>query len=278
MLLLLIVFTICFFLYRERIISHYRPGIKQVGAIRIDIKNDTSYISSKLEIKNNVFFKIDIDTIKYKIDLFNKTYLQNTDPLGIQLPAYGKDTIDFQIKIPYLSLFRGIKAERKKADSAGYTVNISLQVSTPFWNGEIPFNKSAKLKIPTPPQLELMNIKYQKVRLRYIIAEAKIKITNNSNITLSVKNMIYKMKILSQGDVNGKHDKTIHLKPKGTTYINLPMEININHVGKMLWAVLNDRDNYDYSLSMNATIESTSPLKESFQIELIKSGKMELKK
>jgi hypothetical protein len=90
--------------------------------------------------------------------------------------------------------------------------------------------------------------------------------------------MVYKMKILKQGDVKGKHQKTILLKPQGATYINLPMEINITHVGKMLWAVLNDRDNYEYTLSMNATIESISLVKESFQIELINSGNMELKK
>lgn len=242
------------------------------------MKGDTSYINSKLEIKSNVFFKIKVDTIKYNIDLFEKTYLQSIEALGIELPAYGKDTIDLLLKIPHRSLMKNIKTERKTEDSAGYEINVSLQVSTPFWKGKIPFNRSAKLKMPTPPELDLVEIKYKKVRLRSIIADARIKITNHSNVTLSVKDMVYKMKILKQGDVRGNHQKTIHLKPKGTTYINLPMEININHVGKMLWAVLNDKDNYDYTLSMNATIESTTPVKESFQIELIKSGRMELKK
>jgi LEA14-like dessication related protein len=278
LLIFLIVFGSCVYVFRNRIMAHYRPELKQVGVIHINMKGDTSYINSKLEIKSNVFFKIKVDTIKYHIDLFDKTYLQSTEALGIQLPAYGRDTIDFLIKIPHRSLMKGIKAERKKGDSAGYEINIALQVSTPFWKGEIPFNRSAKLKIPTPPQLELVEIKYQKIRLRSIIADAKIKITNNSNVTLSVRNMVYKMKILKQGDVKGKHQKTILLKPQGATYINLPMEINITHVGKMLWAVLNDRDNYEYTLSMNATIESISLVKESFQIELINSGNMELKK
>jgi LEA14-like dessication related protein len=277
-LVILIALTVCVFIFRARIITHYRPEIKQVGTIHINIKNDTSYINSKLEIKSKTFFKVNVDTIKYKIDLFDKTYLQSTTFLGIQLPAYGKDTIDFHLKIPHRSLIRGIKAERKKGDSAGYAVNVSLQISTPVWDGEIPFNKSAKLKIPTPPELELVEIKYAKVRLKLILADVKIKIINHSNVVLSVKDMSYSMRISKQGDVKGKYKKTIHIKPKGATIINLPLEINIHHMGKIAWDVLRDRDSYDYNLSMDAIIESTSPMKESFKVELTTSGKMELRK
>jgi LEA14-like dessication related protein len=278
LLMMLVIVAGCAFVFRARIITHCRPEIRQIGVIHINIKNDTSYINSKLEIKNEVFFKIRVDTIKYKIDLFDKTYIQSTEALGIQLPQNGRDTIDFLIKIPHASLLKSIRAERKKGDSAGYEINVALQVSTLFWNGEIPFNRSAKLKIPKPPELELIEIKYKKIRLRTIIADAKIKITNHSNVTLAVKGMNYKMKLHKQGDLKGNYQRTIHLKPKGATFVNLPMEINIDHVGKILWAVLTDKDNYDYVLSMNATIESTSPLTETFRVELIKSGKMELKK
>ncbi|MBK7668249.1 MAG: LEA type 2 family protein [Sphingobacteriaceae bacterium] len=275
---LIVAFGICVFVFKDKIVIHYRPEIKQVGTIYINMKGDTSYINSKLEIRNKSFIKIGLDTIKYKIALFDKTYLQSTEALGIKLPGYGKDTIDFLVKIPHRSLMHGIRTERKKGDSAGYQINVSLQISTPVWSGEIPFNKTAKLKIPTPPELELVEIKYKKVRLRLIVADVKIKITNHTNVVLSVKDMAYKMKISKQGDVKGEYKKEIHLKPKGTTIITLPMEISVNHIGKIVRDVLRDKDNYDYTLSMNAVIESISPVKESFHVELLKSGQMELRK
>jgi LEA14-like dessication related protein len=274
----MLVFGTCVFIFKDRLITHYRPEIRQVGVIHIHIKNDTSYITSKLEISNRTLLKISVDTIKYKIDLFDKTYLQNTEGLGIKLPGNGKDTIDFSLKIPHLSLMRGIKAGRKKGDSAGYEINVSLQISALSWKGEIPFNRSAKLKLPTPPELELVEIRYRKVRLRSVIADVKIKITNHSNISLSVKDMIYNMNILKQGNIKGNYKKTIHIQPNGETIIDLPMNIGISHIGKVFWSVLRDKDNYDYTLSMNALIESTSPINESFLVEVIKSGRMELKK
>lgn len=278
LLVILVALGSCVFIFRKSIITHYRPEIKQSGIIHLNMMDDTTYINTKLEITSKTFFKLNIDTIKYQIVLFDQTFLQSTEFLGIVLPAFGKDTIDFSVKIPHRSLMHNIKAERKKTDSTGYAINISLQLSTPFWHGEIPFNKSAKLKIPHPPELELVEIKYKKIRFKKILANVRVKIINNSNVALAVKDMVYKIRILKQGDVKGNYQKTIHLTPKGTTIVNLPMEININNVGKILWAVLNDKDNYEYALSMNATIESISPVKESFQIELIKSGTMELKK
>jgi LEA14-like dessication related protein len=275
---LTLVSATCVFIFKDRLITHYRPEIRQVGIIHINIKNDTSYITSKLEISNRTFLKISVDTIKYKIDLFDKTYLQSTEGLGIKLPGNGKDTIDFSLKIPHVSLMRGIKAERKKGDSAGYEINIALQMSALSWKGEIPFNRTSKLKIPTPPELELVEIRYKKVRLRSIIADVKIKITNHSNVSLSVKDMIYRMNILKQGDVRGNYKGTIHISPNSATVIDLPINITIDHMGKVFWNVLRDKDNYAYSLSMNALIESISPISESFRVEVIKSGNMELKK
>ncbi|HWY10160.1 MAG TPA: LEA type 2 family protein [Bacteroidia bacterium] len=277
-LVLIFAAVLCIFIFRVRIISHYRPEIKQVGTVHIKMNSDTSYINSQLEIKSKVFFQTGVDTIKYKIDLFDKTFLQSTEYLGIELPGYGRDTVNFLVKIPHRSLMRGIKSERKKGDSAGYTVNISLQISTPFWNGEIPFSRTAKIKIPHPPELELVKVEYKKVRLRTITANVMVKIINYTNVVLSVKEMYYSIKILKQGDAKGNYRKVIHIKPNGATIIILPIKININRMGKIIWDVLRDKDKYDYKLSMNAIVESTSLIKESFHIDLTKSGKMELRK
>lgn len=268
----------CVFIFKPQLISHYRPEIKQTGIIHINMLDDTTYINSKLEITSKTFFKLRVDTIKYKIVLFDQPLLQSTEFLGIQLPAFGKDTIDLLIKIPHRSLMHNIRTEGKKTDSTGYTINISLQLSTPFWRGEIPFNRSAKIKIPHPPELELVEVKYKKIRLKKIIADVRVKITNHSNVVLSVKDMVYKMKILKHGEVKGSFKKAILIKPKGVTFVELPLEINITNMGKIISDVLTDKDNYDYTLTMNAFIESANPLKETFHVDLTKSGKMELKK
>ena len=205
-------------------------------------------------------------------------YVQNQKFIGAVLPGYGTDTIDLSVKIPYAQILKDMKKERKIADSADYSVNVWLQISTSFWKGEIPIHKAAKLRIPHPPEIEVMEVEYKKVHLRHIIAIVKVKVINHNPIALTIKEMKYSMKFSDKGNITGSHKEKVDVKPNGQTFIDLPMEINFKHIGKIIMNVLTDNDDYPYVFKLNATLEATQPMKESFHVDLTKSGKMELKK
>ena len=168
-LVLIIIAVGVLFIYQAEITAHYIPDVKQIGGIDIKVKNDTSYISSKLTVKNKTFLKIGIDTIKYKVSLFDKVYLESQKYIGKVLHGYGTDTLDFSLKVPYTTILKDLRAERKKEDSASYSINISLQYSTALGKAEMPISKSAKIKIPQPPELEVVEIKYKKFRFKSIL-------------------------------------------------------------------------------------------------------------
>lgn len=267
-----------FFIFRTRIIAHFIPNVEQIGDIHIQIKNDTAYVSSKLIVKNKSFIKIEIDTVNYKIELFNKTYLQDKKFVGVVLQGHGKDTLDFSLKIPYTSILKQLKTQRSKGDSLDYSITISLQYYTVFGKVKIPIHKSAKLKIPEPPQLEVIEIKYKKVRIKSILADAKIKIINHSAISLLMKEMNFSMNVLKKGNIKGSFKKDVTIKPNGATFINLPIKIHVNNLGKTIFEILINKDTYDYTLTLNAILESPDSLKQSFHLDITKSGKIELKK
>lgn len=266
------------YLYRKDIRKHFIPTIEQIGDVHVKVQNDTCYVSSQLTATNKTYFKIGIDTIKYRVSLANKVYLQNKKFIGMTLHAHAKDTVDFSLKIPYKTIIEDLKEQRKKGDSTSYAINVSLQFTTFLGKAEMPINKTAKLKIPQPPEIEVMDIKYSKVRMKSILANVKVKIINYSSVNLSIKKMSYSMDVIKQGNVKGRHQEQIDIKPHGTTIIELPMEISPKHIARTLFDVIVDKDSYDYTLTLNAILEATDPLKDSFPIDLIKKGKMELKK
>ncbi len=90
--------------------------MKEIGEISIVVKNDTSYVGAKLVVQNKTFLKIEIDTIDYKISLFDKTYIQDKISLGIQLSGYGSDTIDFSLKIPFVALLKDLNRQKEKKE------------------------------------------------------------------------------------------------------------------------------------------------------------------
>lgn len=266
------------YIFRDRLKAHFIPTIEQVGDITIKVENDTCYVSSKLSALNKTSFKIEIDTIKYKVTLFNKTYLKSEKFIGMTLLPKSSDTVDFSLKIPYKILIHDLKEERKKGDSASYSINVFLQYSTFLGKSEMPINKAARLKIPQPPDVEIIEIKYEKIRRKSIHADVKIKIINYSNVDLTIKEMNYSMAILNQGKLKGKHIEQIDIKPNGTTIISLPIEINPKNIARTFFQVMLNKDKYTYTLNLKAILESEDHLKEAYPIDLTKKGEMEIKK
>ena len=277
-LVLVIISAGIIYTYHTDIKTHFIPTIQQTGDIDIKVENDTCYVSSKLIATNSSFLKIGIDTLKYKVSLFNKTYIQSKKYIGIILHGHGKDTVDFSLKIPYKNIIYDLKEERRNGDSASYSINIFLQYSTFLGKEEMPISKTAKIKIPQPPEIEITNIKYTKIRRKSIHADVKVKITNYSSVNLFIKQLNYSMNIIKQGKLKGKHIQQVDIKPNGTTIINLPIEISPKNLARTFFDIIRNKDTYDYALTLNAILESTDPIKESFVLELTKKGKMELRK
>lgn len=275
--LFILLITAIIYFFRRQIIARLTPDAEQSGNVYVNVKKDTAYISTKLIIKNKAPININIDTIKYKVSMYNTIHLQGKQFLNIELPPYGKDSANIFLKVPYSAILEDFKEERNENDSAIYYINILVQYSTIFGKKERALNKQIKIKIPRPPKLIVQDINYKKIQLKNILAEANIKIINPNNIKLSIKEIKYTLNILKQGSVSGKFNEPINIKPTGSTFIELPMEISMNNLGRTFVDILMNNDNYDYTLNINAVL-TTDKTNELIHLDLLKTGKMELKK
>jgi LEA14-like dessication related protein len=278
LLVLILLAGITTFIFRDKIKTRFMPEVKQSGKIEVVVENDTSYLKTKLVIKNKFLFHINIDTVKYKVSMFDKEYIKSEKFVDLSLPGYTSDSLNILIKVPYKVILKDLKAARQKEDSAGYTINVSIQYSTILKKSEMPIARSGKLKIPQPPELIVEGIKWKKVRMKSLFADVKIKIINHSPIALFIKNMNYHMDIADQGTLKGSYDKPVDIIPNETTFFNIPITIKPKNIGKTVLQVLFDKDKYDYTLTLKAVLESVEPEKKIFNLNLIKTGKMELKK
>ncbi len=186
---LIIISSGIIYIFRNTIIAHFIPSVEQIGDINIEIQNDTAIISSQLRIKNKSFFKITIDSIRYEASIFDKIYLKNQKLIGLTLLNQEIDTLDFALKIPYINLIKDLKTERNKSDSAKYQIDISLIYSSIFGKIIVPIKKAEKIKIPIPPEIKILEIKYNKIGLKHIQAEAKLQMINNCLWTNVSKNI-----------------------------------------------------------------------------------------
>lgn len=266
------------YFYRVQLLKRYIPTVHKVGNMKMSIINDTTFVSAKIAVKNNVFLKINIDTIKYKVSLFDKVYIKDETFVGLVLPGNGSDTMDFVLKIPHAVIMKDLKKERRRADSASYSIDVSIKYSSIFGDSEFPFAKSSKLKIPQAPEIEVVDITYEKIRLKSLLAFIKIRITNHSPFTLILNNIRYFIDIPEIGNLKGNYNKDLEIKPKGTSYVTLEVKMEIKNMLKTAFQILFDKDSYSYTLKMKANLKSVHPFQETFEVDLVNHGQMELKK
>ena len=101
------------YFFRDRWITDYTPTVEQIGEIDIRVRNDTSFVKTKMVIHNRSMIEISIDTMKYKVSMFDVNYLESEKFLDIHLPIYGNDTIDFDLKIPSGHILKDLKSQNK---------------------------------------------------------------------------------------------------------------------------------------------------------------------
>lgn len=266
------------YFYRVQLLKHYIPKVHKIGNVKMSIINDTTFVTAQIAIENNIFLQINIDTIKYTVSLFDKVYIKDETFVGLVLHGNESDTMDFLLKIPHTVIMKDLKNERKRADSASYSIDVSIKYSSIFGDSEFPFAKSSKLKIPQAPEIEVVDIKYEKIRLKSLLAFIKIKITNHSPFTLILNNIRYYIDIPEMGNLKGNYNKDLEIKPKGTSYVTLDVKMEIKNMLKTAFQILFDKDNYSYTLKMKANLESVHPFQETFEVDLANHGQMELKK
>jgi LEA14-like dessication related protein len=86
------------------------------------------------------------------------------------------------------------------------------------------------------------------------------------------------MNVIKEGTVKGLYPKEINVLPKSELYVTIPVEVNIDHIGKTVIEIITNKDTFKYGLAIDGTIELTNSKKGPSHIHLTKEGTLELVK
>jgi len=277
-LFLILLAGILVYYYRIHIVSKYVPKFEQQGEIQARLIDDTIYLKSIISIRNKLFCSIELDSVTYNIKIHHKSYLRDKIHIGKKLDAYKKDTFSFSISIPYISILKELKSELKVEDSTDYSLNLILHFDTPIGKIDIPFRKYSKFKLPQFPIFKIVDIDFKKIRKDEITADVRIRVNNSTKAELVLNNVNYQMQIYRAGSLKGSYPSKIILKPKSVSYVDLPIVISPLNFGKTVFQIVMNKDLYYYKLNLQAQMEATGPIKDTFNIKVLKNGRLELKK
>ncbi len=257
------------------------PDLDDISLVKTTIKNDTAYIGIDMVLENKSIFKLDIDTLSYKITLADSLLFNETKAMNIKQKPGETSKIEMPLRIPITKTMGTIKSLQKQ-DSTYVQIESYIVYNTILGNTKIPVSKRIKIKVPVPPQLKVEGVDINDIKLfdKTVNITAKIKIINKGNmIDLNIHNIHYK---LALGDnlvtSTGSYNKPVMIKPSGETTVEIPITVEVNKIFKTAWKYATN-EKLSYNVKVTAELDENNFYKKSnIPLEITATGKAKLRK
>jgi LEA14-like dessication related protein len=252
------------------------PDIEQIEALDIRVGEDSLYTTLTLRMQNKGVFKMNLDSILYKINFDTMRVLSKVQDLNIVLKPGDADTFKLPVAIPFKKLVGRIK-QLQARDSADIKTEVEIMYNTKFGNAVIPHEKTSRIAMPRPPDFELEKVHYEGRDKKVLNLVATVKFVNKGNLNLMVTDLAYRIVVRDHLEAKGLLDKTVNIIPHTTKVEELPVKVKLDHPLKTLFAVLTDKDLLPYSLVIEGIV-SSGKVMHNTKVTVTKKGMLELKK
>lgn len=257
------------------------PELQDIKLAKAAIKNDTAYVGVDMVLENNSIFKLNIDTLFYKITLADSLLFEETKVLQMKQKPGEKKQVEVSVRIPIHKTMRTIKFLQKQ-DSTYIEIEAYIVYNTLFGNTKIPVSKRVKIKVPVPPQIKVEHIETDHVNLPKKTADitATIKIVNKGELLdLNIHQIHYSISLGNKlVTSHGTFDKPITIRPSSEVLVEIPITVEVNNVLKTAWKFITN-EKLEYDIKVTAQLDENSFYKKSdIPLEITATGKLKLRK
>jgi len=256
------------------------PDLNDITLINAAIKNDTAYVDINMVLENKSIFKLDLDTLFYKITLADSLLFNQTQVLNIRQKPGNVDTLDLPLKIPVTKTMGTVKSLQNQ-DSTYLDIEAYIVYNTVFGSKKIPVSKKIKIKVPVPPQIKVNQMEITNVNLgdKTVDLRADVTIINKGDmLDLNIHEVHYNL-TLGENLVtsDGVYSKPISIKPSSETRVIIPVTVKVNKIAKTAWKYFTNEE-VPYHIDLRAKLDENSFYQKSnIPLEAKAEGKAKLR-
>lgn len=257
------------------------PDLDDITLVDARIENDTAYVGIDMLLENKSIFKLDLDTLFYRIVLADSLLFNQTQALNIRQKPGESHTFVLPLKIP-LSKTMGTVKSLQNQDSTYIEIDSYIVYNTIFGSKKIPVSKKVKIKVPVPPEIKVNAVTIDKVNLgsKTVAVIANVSIANKGELLdLRIHRIKYHL-VLGEELVtsDGVYDKGITVKPMSETHVEIPVTVKVNRIAKTAWKYITN-DELPYNVVVNAQLDENSFYhKANIPVQAKAKGKARLRK
>lgn len=236
------------------------PDLDDITLVNATIENDTAYVDVDMLLENKSIFKLDLDTLFYRIVLADSLLFNQTQVLNIRQKAGDVNTFKLPLKIPISKTMHTVKSLQKQ-DSTYLEMDSYIVYNTVFGHAKIPVSKRVKIKVPVPPEIKVNRLELDKISVadKTVNLRVAVAIINKGELLdLNIHGISYHLELgenLVTSD--GVYNTPIRVKPLSETRVEIPVTIKVNRIVKTAWKYLTN-DELPYHIDVKAQLDENS--------------------
>lgn len=256
------------------------PDLDDITLVNAAIENDTAYVGVDMVLENKSIFKLDLDTLFYKVVLADSMLFNQTQVLNIRQKSGDVNTFKLPLKIPISKTMHTIRSLQNQ-DSTYIEIHSYIVYNTIFGSKKIPVSKRVKIKVPVPPEIKVNKVEIDKVNIgsKTVELKATVTIANKGELLdLNIHEVAYHL-VLGEDLVtsDGVYNKPITVKPLSETRVEIPVTVKVNHILKTAWKYVTN-DEVPYHIDVKAQLDENSFYhKTNIPVEAKAKGKAKLR-
>ena len=269
---------------RKKAVELLLPDLSKITFLNASIKNgDTIHSKASVVVQNKSPYKLTIDSLYFKVELNKKKLIEEFVLLNLRQEKHQVDTIQLPIDLSRKKL-KAILDELNEVDSTDLNIDCALLYDTFLGHVKLKYDKEMHIPVPIPPRVKVVQVEQKKFntfdKALQTIIHLEI-INKGKNIDLQLQHVQYSLQVENSLSSNGTIDKIIDIKPESTSYLEIPVEIEIDRPLKTIVDVLTNNDKKNYLLHLKGEIIEhmvDKPKHPPFPFEIDARGELELKK
>lgn len=227
----IVVIIFLIFFNPNKAIQLVLPDLNKIAYIDAKVKGDSLYTNIALSVKNNSIYKLDFDSIYYKIKLSDVLVAEDFLSIDLYQAKFETDTVKIPINIPFKEVRSKIKSLQGE-DSTDIDLKFFIVYNTIFGRMHFDYEKLVIVAVPTPPVIKVLSSSKFKYHIfkKSLNAQVKIEVLNKGkNLDMELENFSYHLKSRVFENDEQTLKKKIKIKPSARNVIELPIEIKVNH-------------------------------------------------
>lgn len=236
------------------------PDLDDITLVNATIENDTAYVDVDMLLENKSIFKLDLDTLFYRIVLADSLLFNQTQVLNIRQKAGDVNTFKLPLKIPISKTMHTVKSLQKQ-DSTYLEMDSYIVYNTVFGHAKIPVSKRVKIKVPVPPEIKVNRLELDKISVADKTVDLRVAVTiinKGELLDLNIHGISYHLE-LGENLVTSDsvYNTPIRVKPLSETRVEIPVTVKVNRIVKTAWKYLTN-DELPYHIDVKAQLDENS--------------------